>query len=479
MLLNGRVLSVRNFPLNTVLLKTNANANATTTDKNTPPPYQDLIQHAIDYSKIKVYLPKEFKCDENLVVPPLDQGQCGSCWAFATTASLTDRINISLRRKQLTYSLTPTILVSCNFFAEDSQTMLFTKEYVKTLTNLNNVLQKLGCHGNSVVHTCFFLHVWGTFTDNCVPYNGVSALDESYNRFNFGLRSTQYIKEDKIQFTKGVDNSITCGSFFGNAGETINLNNCYARIINLGHIYQKSPLSYRNLFYYSIKDVVNHNEYLMKDIKVWGPICTTFTVYQDFYDFDPLKGVYISNEDPNTIAGGHAVCISGWGDYYDENTKKTIPFWWIKNSWGESYGFKGYFRMLRGSNHCLLEENVIGMVPNCYPQSPAELEMVITKLAKRWHFEKTVQPAYFKLYREILNEYCILLPETMKTVFTEKLLEKYPVIDFFFFRMKFKTSFVIDPSTGYSYTNQNRFPGLDYLPPYTYKNMKQISSIYI
>ncbi len=469
MLLNGRVLSVRDFPLNTVLLKTTV-----TVVENHILPNADLLQHTIDYSNKNISLPKEFKCDENLCVPALNQGNCGSCWAFATTASLTDRINISVQKKLLTFSLSPTILTSCNFFADDSQTMLFTKEYVKTLKNLNNVLKKLGCHGNTVIHTCFFLHVWGTFTDNCIPYNGIAALNQAYDRTNYGLRSTQYLADDKIQFGKGVENSITCGSFYGNAGETINLNNCYARIISLGHIYQKSPTTYRNLIYYSIKNAVKDNRNLMKDIKVWGPICTSFTVYQDFYDFDPLKGVYISNQDPNTVVGGHAVCISGWGEYYDVDTKKNIPFWWIKNSWGESYGIKGYFRMLRGSNHCLIEENVIGMIPNCFPQSPKELETVITKLEKKWNFERTITPGYLKLYKEILIEYCLLESDTYDHVFTDKLLEKYPLIDYFFFRMKFNTTFIIDPSNGYSYYNQYRFPGLEYVAPYTYKNMKQL-----
>lgn len=66
-----------------------------------------------------------------------------------------------------------------------------------------------------------------------------------------------------------------------------------------------------------------------------GPVATMFDVYDDFYSYQ--SGIYQYSSGSNS--GGHGVVIIGWDD-------TTTPACWIaKNSWGESWGENGFFRI--------------------------------------------------------------------------------------------------------------------------------------
>ena len=46
----------------------------------------------------------------------------------------------------------------------------------------------------------------------------------------------------------------------------------------------------------------------------------------------------------------HVVTVVGYGvDDYDQK------YWWIRNSWGGSWGEGGYMRLLRGNDECCIE----------------------------------------------------------------------------------------------------------------------------
>ena len=56
--------------------------------------------------------------------------------------------------------------------------------------------------------------------------------------------------------------------------------------------------------------------------------------------------------------GGHAIKILGWG------VEDGVKYWLVANSWNSDWGDKGFFKILRGSDHCGIESEVVAGIPN-------------------------------------------------------------------------------------------------------------------
>jgi cathepsin B len=81
-----------------------------------------------------------------------------------------------------------------------------------------------------------------------------------------------------------------------------------------------------------------------------GPVETGFTVYEDFFNYK--SGVY--HHVSGGVAGGHAVKILGWG------VEAGVAYWLCANSWGTSWGEKGFFRIKQGD--CGIDAEVWGVI---------------------------------------------------------------------------------------------------------------------
>ena len=80
-----------------------------------------------------------------------------------------------------------------------------------------------------------------------------------------------------------------------------------------------------------------------------GPVEGSFTVYADFPTYK--SGVY--QHVTGDALGGHAIKILGWG------TENNTPYWLVANSWNEGWGDHGFFKILRGSDECGIEDGIV------------------------------------------------------------------------------------------------------------------------
>jgi len=111
--------------------------------------------------------------------------------------------------------------------------------------------------------------------------------------------------------------------------------------------------------YYSVGTVLlywERAEKIAEEIMKGGPLEVAFSVFEDFLSYK--SGVY--QWTTGEFLGGHAVKMVGWG--VDAESNK--PYWIIANSWSETWGEKGYFRILRGTDECGIEAGAYSGVPD-------------------------------------------------------------------------------------------------------------------
>ncbi|XP_009699273.1 PREDICTED: cathepsin B, partial [Cariama cristata] len=114
--------------------------------------------------------------------------------------------------------------------------------------------------------------------------------------------------------------------------------------------------SYKEDKHYGITSygVPRSEKEIMAEIYKNGPVEGAFIVYEDFLMYK--SGVYqhVSGEQ----VGGHAIRILGWG--VDNDT----PYWLAANSWNTDWGENGFFKILRGEDHCGIESEVVAGIPS-------------------------------------------------------------------------------------------------------------------
>lgn len=282
---------------------------------------------------------------KDFLSPIRNQGQCGSCWAFASTSTLADRFNIQSKGK-LHIELSPTKLVLCDFQGKEFDVVHPELDPSSIAKISKDSINSGACHGNTMYDAWRYLFLFGSVSDECLPYDKTLGKDLKFNSLS------KFDKDDELPF---------CSSLLGPIGDLcVN----FSVDVFTGNEIAKPARFYRCYHIYSVAGVEKDGgseKNIRHEIFSWGPVTTGMEVYPDFYSFDPKKDIYDHDPTPNDKpVGGHAIALVGWGE---RDGKK---YWIVRNSWGKDWGLDGFFYMARGKNVCKIEENIVVGIPDFF-----------------------------------------------------------------------------------------------------------------
>lgn len=338
---NGGITDIKNFEYNKKL--------------------HEFFPNKIIYPKKLYYkIPREWKPQtkqwKDFIIEPTNQGSCGSCWAYSVVNTLTDRYNIWSKKKILK-GLSPFLILNCNIFA----TFFKNEEIVKEI-DYETWNKETGCYGNILLGAILYTYFFGLPTIECFPYDidDINSYKEQQTNFSFfeSSNSNLNLKNRTFDLKDFNKNELTPSCAFATQTQSSPFQFCQNLInVNKYKTYSSIVQNFSITHFYMID---NNEEQIKLEILSNGPVISAFLVYNDYYFFDAKKSIYIHTDDGSLPIGGHAVEIVGWGE------EDGIKYWWIKNTWGVEYGMNGYFRFLRGTNMCHIEQNVHGFFPDLF-----------------------------------------------------------------------------------------------------------------
>ena len=278
--------------------------------------YMDISAHgyrfevaASNHESIK--MPKNFSAIkewEGMIIGVYDQERCGSCWAFATCSSFTDRIRIKSDGKYLQNGdyLSPFHLAAC------------------MKCGISNACPTV-CEGNYLDDVLEFLVTTGAVAQSDITKH--SDLGLEYHCFDsnaVGVKSWKGIRKYRA------------------------------------NIFPPAMLTTK-------ENLAKNETAIMEEIYKNGTVCCIIKVYvpldkRNFYLYKEGIYGYGWESEPTESDGYHAINIVGWGE---ETTPTGVAKYWIvRNSWGDSWGTNGFGRILKGENFGLIESDVWAIDPD-------------------------------------------------------------------------------------------------------------------
>jgi len=135
---------------------------------------------------------------------------------------------------------------------------------------------------------------------------------------------------------------------YGPCGDTVPTPPCTGKCISSYSGDYKSDKHYGKDAY-SVSEI----DQIQTEIMTNGPVEADFEVYDDFLNYK--TGVYKRTSD--NFLGGHAIKILGWGE--EDGT----AYWLVANSWNEGWGDNGFFKIVRGTDECGIEDDINAGTP--------------------------------------------------------------------------------------------------------------------
>jgi len=263
------------------------------------------LSKAIQHSQEKrLAAPDSFDCRDkwsgcSSIGEIRDQSRCGSCWAFGASEVMSDRL--------------------CIHSAQMDKRRVSSEDLLECCTSCGS-----GCHGG------FPSAAFDYWKENGVATGGLYG-------------DTQYCKP--YAFPPCAHH--TTSSSYEPCGTTIEPTPECTRTCKNGDDYTKSLTRGKSSY------TLFGEDDMKADLYENGPIEVAFTVHEDFLTYK--SGVYQHHE--GSSLGGHAVKCLGYGG--EDGT----PYWLIANSWNESWGEFGMFKIKRGNDECGIESMVATGLP--------------------------------------------------------------------------------------------------------------------